>query len=140
MRFTSVVHFDLSLPTGQGKPGFHVARGSEGGIESQWPIFALPSSFPQKTPDIRMESKHEGKYDDDDYLSAKGAKSSSSREEKEEMEAEQEWASALNSDQTGEMCVPDNAVSQRIIEGFRINYMNMRDADTGKMKWESGTW
>ena len=61
-------------------------------------------------------------------------------EEKQEREAEREWASALNSHQEGEIYLPENEVSRKIIAGFRINHMNMRDADTGQLKWESGTW
>ncbi|CAE6970964.1 PDE6D [Symbiodinium natans] len=34
----------------------------------------------------------------------------------------------------------DSAHVQSIREGFRINWMNMRDALTGQVLWESGEW
>eukprot|EP00434_Breviolum_minutum_P029122 symbB.v1.2.025762.t1/scaffold2518.1/size77081/6 len=34
----------------------------------------------------------------------------------------------------------DGAHVLAIREGFRINWMNMRDATTGQVMWESGEW
>jgi len=35
---------------------------------------------------------------------------------------------------------PANEQARRIVDGFRINFMNMRDARTGRILWESGAW
>eukprot|EP00741_Cyanophora_paradoxa_P003434 tig00000704_g3337.t1 len=39
-----------------------------------------------------------------------------------------------------EIQVSSDAAAQAIHEGFRINYMNMRDAETGRILWETQDW
>lgn len=40
----------------------------------------------------------------------------------------------------GEIMAPKSKEHQKIMDGFRIEYMCMRDADTGALKWESSDW
>ena len=36
--------------------------------------------------------------------------------------------------------VADDPVAQKIMEGFSINWMSMKDAETGKVFWTCGSW
>lgn len=36
--------------------------------------------------------------------------------------------------------ISSNPSARQIVEGFRLNWMNMRDASTGKLVWESHDW
>eukprot|EP00750_Incisomonas_marina_P015950 INCI18811.2.p1 GENE.INCI18811.2~~INCI18811.2.p1 ORF type:complete len:234 (+),score=31.03 INCI18811.2:301-1002(+) len=40
----------------------------------------------------------------------------------------------------GEVMLPQTVSAQRIMDGFRIVKMNMSDAQTGEVLWESGHW
>lgn len=40
----------------------------------------------------------------------------------------------------GEVMLPQTATAQRVMDGFRIVTMNMSDAQTGEILWESGHW
>ena len=81
------------------------------------------------------EAKHESK------------RAESSEDEDDEWEAlkkkRKEQASALSSSgcfQEGETLISKDKRSKRICEGFRINWMCMRDADSGRVMWDSGDW
>lgn len=40
----------------------------------------------------------------------------------------------------GEVMAPVNEVARKIYQGFKINWMNMRDGETGVLKWQSEDW
>ncbi|GMI44061.1 hypothetical protein TrCOL_g5397 [Triparma columacea] len=83
-----------------------------------------------------MESKD---YDDRsvDYKSGSKDEAGSSEEED---EVEREFKRLMNAPQEGEIKVSTDPQARLIAEGFRINWMNMRDANNGDMMWESGEW
>ncbi len=72
----------------------------------------------------KEESKAEAKYDS----------------EEEEREVEREFKALMNRPQEGEIAVSDDPRARRMAEGFTINWMNMRDAGSGELMWESGEW
>ena len=49
-------------------------------------------------------------------------------------------AAAERPAEEGEIGVSNNPEARRKANGFRINSMNMRNATTGALKWESGIW
>ena len=90
-------------------------------------------------PAPRAESKHESKMRDVDH---------------EVEEADLEWEAlrqsrreatrsrneSSTSFEEGEITVGRSTRAKRICEGFYINWMNMRDADSGRVVWDSGDW
>jgi retinal rod rhodopsin-sensitive cGMP 3',5'-cyclic phosphodiesterase subunit delta len=54
----------------------------------------------------------------------------------ERIQLERDWKSAAAFDNVGALEVSDLDVAA----GFRINFMNMRNATTGELVWESGSW
>ena len=50
--------------------------------------------------------------------------------------AEREWKQKAAEENEGVVEVSN----QRVASGFRINWMNMRNATTGALVWESGSW
>jgi len=81
----------------------------------------------------------ESKYDDEDE-SKFDDKGSGGDSEEEDAEVEREFKALLNTPLKGEIAVSTDPMAQRIAEGFTINWMNMRDANTGELMWESGEW
>ena len=58
-----------------------------------------------------------------------------------EAKVEAEWEAMLrNAPQEGGFTISDDPEAQRILDGFKINWMNMRDAMTGELKWQSSDW
>ena len=58
-----------------------------------------------------------------------------------EAKVEAEWEAMLrNEPQEGEFTISNDPEAQRILDGFKINWMNMRDAMTGELKWQSSDW
>mmetsp|Transcript_16857 Transcript_16857/g.24773 ORF Transcript_16857/g.24773 Transcript_16857/m.24773 type:complete len:158 (+) Transcript_16857:190-663(+) len=39
--------------------------------------------------------------------------------------------------EVGEVFISDDPLDAKIVEGFKLNHLNMRDAETGKVMWES---
>uniref|UniRef100_A0A7S2V4X0 GMP phosphodiesterase delta subunit domain-containing protein n=1 Tax=Fibrocapsa japonica TaxID=94617 RepID=A0A7S2V4X0_9STRA len=58
----------------------------------------------------------------------------------EDEEAEREWNLKLNAPQKGSIAVSQNPQASRIMKGFTINWMNMKDAYSGQIVWESDSW
>jgi len=96
-----------------------------------------------------MESKYgDSKLGDDDKASSKymdDEKKSSSKKvdddfDDDDVEADRDWSSLMNAKKEGEIKVSNDPDALKIVEGFRINYMNMRDAVSGKLMWQSGAW
>ena len=46
----------------------------------------------------------------------------------------------MNDNQEGEICVANDPRAKAVVDGFKINWMNMRDGETGELMWESGNW
>ena len=44
------------------------------------------------------------------------------------------------SETAGEVLVSSDPKARSIVKGFRINHMNMRDANTGQLMWQSEAW
>ena len=59
-----------------------------------------------------------------------------------EAEVEAEWAAmrAQGQEQVGKIEINSDPRAQLILEGFRINGMNMRDAYKGTLHWQSEDW
>lgn len=69
------------------------------------------------------ESKYASKYDEgQDPAGSKAAEDSAT------------------SNLVGEILVSEDPKAKKIVEGFRINFMNMRDAETGTLMWQSEAW
>jgi hypothetical protein len=58
-------------------------------------------------------------------------------DEEEEDEANREFEAMKLKPNAGVSMISSNPVASKIAAGFRINSMNMRDASTGKLVWES---
>ena len=89
--------------------------------------------------DERFESKFDQKYDDGDAgaAAASAAAGAGGGEEMtdSDLEAEAEWEALKNARQEGEAAISDDPRAKKILEGFKINFMKMRDAHTGELKW-----
>ncbi|GMI50415.1 hypothetical protein ScalyP_jg3226 [Parmales sp. scaly parma] len=83
-----------------------------------------------------MEAKEEGKHEEE----AKGDKSDDADSEEEELAVEREFKALMNDNQEGEICVANDPRAKAVVDGFKINWMNMRDGETGELMWESGNW
>eukprot|EP00903_Cladosiphon_okamuranus_P016941 g15616.t1 len=83
------------------------------------------------------EAKREGKHYDDKGYDDWGDRG---KEADSDEEVEAEYRAALNKGNVGKVAVSDKPQAKAIIEGFRINWMDMRDADTSRLMWESGAW
>ncbi|GBG26401.1 Retinal rod rhodopsin-sensitive cGMP 3',5'-cyclic phosphodiesterase subunit delta [Hondaea fermentalgiana] len=87
------------------------------------------------------ESKTNG-----DGLGAKSGAKSNSRTivhndfDEEDLEADAEWELLKRKKRQGEIRVSSNPAAQRILRGFRINHMRMRDAESGRLMWRSEEW
>jgi len=55
-------------------------------------------------------------------------------------EADREFEALMKSPNQGTSYEPTHPQSRKILSGFRINMMNMRDANTGKVLWSSRDW
>ncbi|CAM9656485.1 unnamed protein product, partial [Scytosiphon promiscuus] len=55
-------------------------------------------------------------------------------------QVEAEYQAALNKGNVGKVAISENPKAKSIVEGFRINWMDMRDAETARLLWESGEW
>jgi retinal rod rhodopsin-sensitive cGMP 3',5'-cyclic phosphodiesterase subunit delta len=86
-----------------------------------------------------MESKYS---EDDDAPQSKSSKATSGDSDSEDEDAavEREFKALMNKQKEGTIMVANDAVAQEIADGFKINWMNMRDANNGTLMWESGTW
>ena len=87
----------------------------------------------------------ESKYDDGDARSSSGAKRCSksvvgSDSSDDEASVEREFKALMHAEKAGEIAVSADPEAGRIAEGFTINWMNMRDATSGELLWESGKW
>jgi retinal rod rhodopsin-sensitive cGMP 3',5'-cyclic phosphodiesterase subunit delta len=78
------------------------------------------------------EEDHYASKKEDDY-SSKIAENSSDNESNKI--AEEELIGNM-----GEVSLSNDPKAQQIADGFRINYMNMRDAATGNLMWQSANW
>ncbi|CAM9773763.1 unnamed protein product [Ascophyllum nodosum] len=55
-------------------------------------------------------------------------------------EVEAEYAAALRNMNVGDMGISNDSKAKAIVKGFRINWMNMRDANTSRLMWEATQW
>eukprot|EP00904_Undaria_pinnatifida_P002358 jgi/Undpi1/12122/HiC_scaffold_5.g01798.m1 len=55
-------------------------------------------------------------------------------------EVEVEYLAALKKANIGRVAVSKDPQAQAIVQGFRINWMDMRDAETATLMWESEEW
>mmetsp|Transcript_18403 Transcript_18403/g.24288 ORF Transcript_18403/g.24288 Transcript_18403/m.24288 type:complete len:219 (-) Transcript_18403:282-938(-) len=53
---------------------------------------------------------------------------------------EAEWNAKIHGKQEGQILLSRNPVAKSIAKGFRINYMNMKDATTAEVLWDSEDW
>ncbi|CAN0081857.1 unnamed protein product, partial [Ectocarpus sp. 6 AP-2014] len=83
------------------------------------------------------EGKREGKHADEKGYNDwdDGGKEIDSDDE-----VEAEYQAALNKGNVGKVAVSKDPQAKSIVRGFRINWMDMRDADTAHLLWESGEW
>merc|ERR1719272_595604 len=84
------------------------------------------------------DDEKSSKYVDDDKKSS--SKKVDDDFDDDDRDAERDWSSLMNAKKEGEIKVSDDPDAVKIVEGFRINYMNMRDAVSGKLMWQSGAW
>ena len=86
-----------------------------------------------------FESKFDQKYDDGSADAAAAAAATGTGDGEgmtdSDLEAEAEWEALKNAEQEGEASVSDDPRAQKILAGFKINFMKMRDAHTGELKW-----
>ena len=89
-----------------------------------------------KSSDLEYESKFEEKFDEGGAASAAASRNSGDNEMTDsDLEAEAEWEALKNAPQEGECAVSDDPRARKILAGFKINFMKMRDANTGELKW-----
>ncbi|CAN0067105.1 unnamed protein product, partial [Pylaiella littoralis] len=86
----------------------------------------------------KQEGKHGGIDDKEHYGGDDGREEGLHIDSDEEVEAE--YRAALRKGNVGKVAVNDDPQAKAIIQGFRINWMDMRDADTARLLWESGEW
>jgi len=55
----------------------------------------------------------------------------------EDKQVEDEWEALRRKKREGEIKVSSNPLAREILEGFKLNFMRMRDADTGELMWFS---
>mmetsp|Transcript_24805 Transcript_24805/g.25434 ORF Transcript_24805/g.25434 Transcript_24805/m.25434 type:complete len:264 (-) Transcript_24805:129-920(-) len=55
-------------------------------------------------------------------------------------EADREFELLMRKPNEGTIALPSNSQAQAIMDGFQINSMNMRDANTGETLWVSRKW
>jgi len=84
-----------------------------------------------------MESKEEGKFDDEDKA-LPGAKDTEQEMDSDEEAAmvEREFKALMSENQEGEIKIANDPKALAIVDGFKINWMNMRDGETGELMWE----
>eukprot|EP00941_MAST-03F_sp_MAST-3F-sp1_P001012 g1012.t1 len=51
-----------------------------------------------------------------------------------------EWKLAVSSGDAGEIVPPTSEKGRRVMDGFRIDRMQMKDADGGRVMWEARDW
>ena len=54
-----------------------------------------------------------------------------------DQEVDDEFEALLRQPNVGKIVIGDDPQAQRIAAGFSINFMNMRDASSGRLLWES---
>ena len=54
--------------------------------------------------------------------------------------SDREWKESIERGEEGDIVEPPTERSKRILDGFRILQMNMRNADTGDIVWEVKDW
>ena len=84
--------------------------------------------------------KAESKYDSNEEESKSASKEEETTESDEERMVDREFKALMNESQKGQIAKSENPMAQKIADGFRINWMNMRDAGNGEVMWESGEW
>lgn len=86
-----------------------------------------------------FESKFDQKYDDGSADAAAAAAAAGTGDGEgmtdSDLEAEAEWEALKNAKQEGEAAVSEDPRAQKILAGFKINFMKMRDAHTGELMW-----
>ncbi len=67
---------------------------------------------------------------------------SSAAEAMAEAKVEDEWEAMLNNtpNSEGSISISNDPEARRLLDGFRINWMNMRDASVGRLLWEKSDW
>lgn len=93
--------------------------------------------------DAKHESKECAKSVDRDALSAGKApitKKTLTAEEIQEEKVEAEFEEMMRKPNVATIAVSDDPKAKKVLSGFRICGMNMRDGITGKMIWEAGAW
>lgn len=61
-------------------------------------------------------------------------------EKEQEKRVEAEWNAKLYGPQRGQIRKAKNPVAQEILDGFSINFMTMKNANTNEVLWESDSW
>jgi hypothetical protein len=72
--------------------------------------------------------------------SAKLSAKESQAERMDEEDADNEFEALMRKPNSGGVEISTSTEERKIAKGLRINMMNMRDADTGRMLWESRDW
>ncbi len=87
-----------------------------------------------------MESKSVGsRSSSSSYKSSKGSSDDADSDE-DDAAVELEFKRLMAASNEGVIAVSQDPRGRKIAEGFKINWMNMRDAESGALMWESGTW
>jgi hypothetical protein len=77
---------------------------------------------------------------DDGDDDAKCADSEYDSDAEAEALVEAEFRALMTKGNEGQVGVAQSEEAKAVAKGLRINWMNMRDAGTGKLLWESGAW
>ena len=91
--------------------------------------------------DAKVEAKVADSVTSSPVVTATKSKRKLTAEEIQEAKVEAEFEDMMRSPNPGpSIAVNSDARALKVLQGFRIVAMNMRDGATGRMIWESGTW
>ncbi|EQC34606.1 hypothetical protein SDRG_07929 [Saprolegnia diclina VS20] len=88
-----------------------------------------------KRGEEKLSYKHAKECDDLDAAETKSCPSDDDAQEKWDLEVEKEWVAKLQDPNVGKIQKAMHPRGRKISDGLRINFMNMRCGETGRVLW-----